>query len=105
MNTISTNILPTTYNNDNNSNQKEDNNDNNNNSNIDNNNDNKLTNYPHLQEHLTYISSDARLNDGITNMKVGSVVATVLNKKGKIPWFGKVVKMNDNNSVCVLWLY
>lgn len=108
--TTTNNILPTSYNDYEEDSDNDDDNNNtakNNNNDYDSSDDNETrsTNYPHLQEYLAYINSGARLNDGTTNMQVGTVVATAPQRKGGLPWFGKVMRLVDATHIQLLWFY
>ena len=96
-------ILPTsyqTYNSDNEE-EKDLNND------LDSNNSNPQQDpfHPHLQEYLHYLRSGSRLNDGMENITIHSVIATMgPGRENAYLWFAKVIKIHAED-VEVIWLH
>jgi hypothetical protein len=61
-------------------------------------------NYTHLRQHYDYLQTRHRLYDGIINLRQNSIIATPPPKSNGVPWFGKVLKINDD-TVDVLWFH
>ena len=86
--TITSKILPTSYQTDDSDNEEEEDSDNE----LDSNNSNPQQDpfHPHLQEYLHYLRSGSRLNDGVENITIHSVIATMgPGRKNAYSWFAR----------------
>jgi hypothetical protein len=58
-----------------------------------------------LEAYIAYVNSGSVLNDGVLNLKKNVVVAVAPERKNGIPWFGRVLDIDeDNQEVKVCWM-
>ena len=58
-----------------------------------------------LEAYIAYINSGSVLNDGVHNLKKNVVIAVALQRKNGIPWFGRVLDVEeDKQEVKVRWM-
>ena len=58
-----------------------------------------------MQQHYNYLQSRHRFYDGVVNFQLNSIIATTLPQTNGLPWFRKVLKINDDDTIDVLWFY
>ena len=58
-----------------------------------------------LEAYIEYVNSGSVLNDGVHNLKKNVVVAVAPERKNGIPWFGRVLEVEeDKQEVKVRWM-
>lgn len=58
-----------------------------------------------LEAYIAYVKNGSKLNDGVHNLKKDVVVAVSPERKNGIPWFGRVLAIdNEKKEVNVRWM-
>ena len=58
-----------------------------------------------LQSYLSYVKKGCRLYDGVDNIQENVVVAIAPKRKNRLPWFGRVIEINQNQKeLNVRWM-
>lgn len=58
----------------------------------------------HLVQHFANLTSRKSLNDGVSNLELGTIVALQPSRSNALPWFAKALSWYNASTLTVMWM-